>query len=145
MGLMTEKRAGESRLRAEGPVRVLLFKPGLDGHWRGILAVARALVEAGMEVIFLGHKPLDAAVETAIQEDVEVIGISVLSGSHLEWTEKLVDALEREGVREDFLLLVGGVFPFEDHQALRELGADGVFGPGTDTRDIISFINRMVG
>jgi len=141
---MAGNPAGESEVRGERPVRVLLFKPGLDGHWRGILAVARALVEAGMEVIFLGHKPLEAAVETAIQEDVDVIGISVLSGSHLEWTEKLVETLEREGAREDFLLLVGGVFPFEDHRALRELGADGVFGPGTDTRDIVSFIRKKV-
>jgi|YNPBryantNP2012_1023418.scaffolds.fasta_scaffold66527_1 methylmalonyl-CoA mutase C-terminal domain/subunit len=141
---MAGNPAGEGEVRGERPVRVLLFKPGLDGHWRGILAVARALVEAGMEVIFLGHKPLEAAVETAIQEDVDVIGISVLSGSHLEWTEKLVETLEREGAREDFLLLVGGVFPFEDHQTLRELGADGVFGPGTDTRDIVSFIRKKV-
>ncbi len=125
-------------------VLLLLFKPGLDGHWRGIMAVARALVEAGMEVIFLGHKPLEAAVETAIQEDVDVMGISVLSGSHLEWTEMLVDALEREGAREGLLLLVGGVFPFEDHQALRDLGADGVFGPGTDTGDIVSFIRSSL-
>jgi methylmalonyl-CoA mutase C-terminal domain/subunit len=129
----------------ERRVRVLLFKPGLDGHWRGILAVARALVEAGMEVIFLGHKPMDAAVETAIQEDVDVIGISVLSGSHLEWTERLAETLAGEGARGDFLLLVGGVFPPEDHQALKDLGADGVFGPGTDTRDIVSFIRSRLG
>lgn len=128
----------------ERRIRVLLFKPGLDGHWRGIMAVSRALVEAGMEVIFEGHKALAGVVDTAIQEDVDVIGISVLSGSHLEWTRMLVEELEREGGKGGCLLLVGGVFPPEDREPMLRMGADGVFGPGTDTADIVAFIREHV-
>lgn len=128
----------------ERRIRVLLFKPGLDGHWRGIMSVSRALVEAGMEVIFEGHKTLDGIIETAIQEDVDVIGLSVLSGSHLEWTRMLLDALAKEGSKGDYLILVGGVFPPEDHAVMREMGADGVFGPGTDTADIVAFIRESI-
>jgi methylmalonyl-CoA mutase C-terminal domain/subunit len=127
----------------ERRIRVLLFKPGLDGHWRGIMAVSRALVEAGMEVIFEGHKTLDGIIETAIQEDVDIIGLSVLSGSHLEWTRMLMDALDKEGCKGDYLILVGGVFPPEDHAVMREMGVDGVFGPGTDTADIVAFIHNL--
>jgi methylmalonyl-CoA mutase, C-terminal domain len=129
---------------AQRRIRVLLFKPGLDGHWRGIMSVSRALVEAGMEVIFEGHKTLEGIVETAIQEDVDVIGISVLSGSHLEWTRMLMDALEQEGGKGDYLVLVGGVFPPEDRAPMLEMGADGVFGPGSDTADIVAFIRGRV-
>ncbi len=122
-------------------IRVLLFKPGLDGHWRGIITVAQALVDAGMEVIFGGHKSIEGIVEVALQEDVDVIGLSILSGSHLEWTEKLMEALKREGCdKDEFLILVGGVFPPEDFQKLKDLGAHGVFGPGTSTAEIIDFI-----
>ncbi len=122
-------------------IRVLLFKPGLDGHWRGIITVAQALVDAGMEVIFGGHKSIEGIVEVALQEDVDVIGLSILSGSHLEWTQKLMEALQNEGcVKDDFLILVGGVFPPEDFRKLKELGAHEVFGPGTSTAEIVDFI-----
>ncbi len=122
-------------------IRVLLFKPGLDGHWRGIITVSKALSEAGMETIFAGFKNLEGMVETALQEDVDVIGFSVHSGAHLEWARAVVEALEKEGCRDDFLLLIGGVFPQEDHQPLKEIGIDGVFGPGTPTSAIVEFIH----
>ncbi len=124
----------------EKKIRVLLFKPGLDGHWRGIMTVSKALSEAGMETIFFGFKTVEGVVEAAIQEDVDVIGFSVHSGAHLEWARELVRELDEKGVRGDFLLLVGGVFPEEDHEELRRIGMDGVFGPGTPTGDIVSFI-----
>ncbi|MEW6553024.1 MAG: cobalamin-dependent protein [Actinomycetota bacterium] len=121
-------------------IRVLLFKPGLDGHWRGIMTVSKALSEAGMETIFFGFKNVKGVVEAAIQEDVDVIGFSVHSGAHLEWSREIVTELEQQGARDDFLLLIGGVFPEQDHAELREIGIDGVFGPATATQDIVDFI-----
>ena len=129
----------------EKKTRVLLFKPGLDGHWRGIMTVSKALSEAGMETIFFGFKTIEGVVEAAIQEDVDVIGFSVHSGAHREWARELVRELENKGVRDDFLLLIGGVFPEQDHADLREIGMDGVFGPGTVTADIVSFIEENLG
>ena len=129
----------------EKKTRVLLFKPGLDGHWRGIMTVSKALSEAGMETIFFGFKTVEGVVEAAIQEDVDVIGFSVHSGAHLEWARELVRELEEKGARDDFLLLVGGVFPEEDHEELRRIGMDGVFGPGTATGDIVAFIRERLG
>jgi methylmalonyl-CoA mutase C-terminal domain/subunit len=125
-------------------IRVLLFKPGLDGHWRGIMTVSKALSEAGMETIFFGFKTVGGVVEAAIQEDVDVIGLSVHSGAHLEWSRELVKELEAQGARGDFLLLIGGVFPEQDHAELQRIGLDGVFGPGTVTQDIIDFITERV-
>lgn len=121
-------------------IRVFLFKPGIDGHWRGIVTIANALTEAGMEVIFAGFKSVEGIVEAAVQEDVDVIGYSVHSGAHHEWTKQLMDILNERGLREEFLIIVGGAIPEDDHQSLKELGADGVFSPGTDTRDVVDFI-----
>jgi methylmalonyl-CoA mutase C-terminal domain/subunit len=126
----------------EKKIRVLLFKPGLDGHWRGIMTVSKALSEAGMETIFFGFKTVAGVVEAAIQEDVDVIGFSVHSGAHLEWSRELIDELEAQGARTDFLLIVGGVFPEQDHAELKDIGMDGVFGPGTITADIVKFIRE---
>lgn len=128
----------------EKKIRVLLFKPGLDGHWRGIMTVSKALSEAGMETIFFGFKTVEGVVEAAIQEDVDVIGFSCHSGAHLEWARELVQELEEKGVRHDFLLLIGGVFPEQDHEELRRIGMDGVFGPGTNTADIVRFIRERL-
>ncbi len=121
-----------------------MFKPGIDGHWRGIVTVAKALTEAGMEVIFAGFKSIDSIVEAAIQEDVDVIGYSVHSGAHHEWTRKLNDALKERGIRDEFLIIMGGAIPHADHENLIREGADGVFSPGTDTRDIVNFILENV-
>jgi len=128
----------------EKKIRVLLFKPGLDGHWRGIMTVSKALSEAGMETIFFGFKTVAGVVEAAIQEDVDVIGFSVHSGAHLEWSRELIEELEAQGARGDFLLIVGGVFPEQDHAELKEIGMDGVFGPGTVTSDIVEFIRNYL-
>jgi methylmalonyl-CoA mutase C-terminal domain/subunit len=125
-------------------IRVLLFKPGLDGHWRGIMTVSKALSEAGMETIFFGFKSVEGVVEAAIQEDVDVIGFSVHSGAHLEWSHELVKTLDEQGAREDFLLLIGGVFPEQDHAEMLQIGIDGVFGPGTVTQDIVDFIVERI-
>jgi len=128
----------------EKKIRVLLFKPGIDGHWRGILTVSRALTEAGMEVIFAGFKSLDTIVEAAFQEDVDVLGYSVHSGAHHEWTRRIKEVLAEKEATGDFLVIVGGAIPHADHEALKEEGADGVFSPGTDTRDIVEFIKENI-
>ncbi len=125
-------------------IRVLLFKPGIDGHWRGILTVSHALSQAGMEVVFEGFKAVDDIVESALQEDVDVIGFSVHSGAHLEWTSRINCALEESGIREGLLLLVGGAIPHADHPLLKERGADAVFSPGADTRDMVKFITESL-
>ncbi|MCJ7652688.1 MAG: cobalamin-dependent protein [Actinobacteria bacterium] len=123
-------------------IRVLLFKPGIDGHWRGIVTIAGALTEAGMEVIFAGFKSVEGMVDSAIDEDVDVIGYSVHSGAQHEWTRKLNQVLEEKGVRDSFLIIVGGAIPLVDHESLKKEGADGVFGPGTNTADVVSFIRE---
>ena len=123
-------------------IRVLVAKPGLDGHDRGAKVVARALRDAGMEVIYTGLRQTpEMIVEAAIQEDVDVVGLSVLSGAHLTWVPK-VTALLREKGADDILVLVGGIIPDQDVPTLRSAGVAGVFGPGTSTVDIIRFINE---
>jgi methylmalonyl-CoA mutase, C-terminal domain len=131
----------ESRRR----IRVLVAKPGLDGHDRGAKVVARALRDAGMEVIYTGLRQTpEMIVEAALQEDVDVVGLSVLSGAHLTWVPK-VTALLRERGADDVLVLVGGIIPDLDLPALTAAGVKGVFGPGTTTTDIVAFIESHVG
>lgn len=108
------------------------------------MTVSKALAEAGMETIFFGFKTVEGVVEAAIQEDVDVVGFSVHSGAHLEWARDLIAELEGQGARDDFLLLIGGVFPEQDRGELKEIGIDGVFGPGTVTADIVAFIEERV-
>jgi len=130
----------------EREIRVLLGKPGLDGHDRGTLIVGQALRDAGMEVIYSGHKntPEDL-VEASLQEDVDVLGISILSGAHMALIPKVMELL-RERKASDILALVGGVIPPDDAGVLvREHGVDRFFGPGTDTRDIVAYINELKG
>lgn len=126
------------------PIRVLVAKVGLDGHDRGAKVVAQALKDAGMEVIYTGlrHTP-EQVVETALQEDVQVIGISTLSGAHLYLIPPVAQLL-KERDASDILLLAGGIIPEEDHPALKEAGVAAIFGPGTSTEDIVSFINSKV-
>ena len=122
-------------------IRVLLAKPGLDGHDRGIKVVARALRDAGMEVIYTGlHKSSEQIVEAALQEDVDVIGISSLSGSHMALFPRIMDVLKQNDMINDTLVVVGGIIPDEDISKLNEIGIEGIFGPGTDTSDIVNFI-----
>ena len=126
----------------KGRIRVLLAKPGLDGHDRGAKVVARALRDAGMEVIYTGIRQTpEMIVEAAIQEDVDVIGLSILSGAHLELFPPIIQGLKKKG-REDILVIAGGIVPEDDIPALQQMGVKAVFGPGTSTQDIISFIQK---
>ena len=126
----------------ERPIRVLIAKPGLDGHDRGAKVVARALRDAGMEVIYTGIRQTPQMIaEAALQEDVQVIGLSILSGAHLELFPRVVQELKSRGV-DDVLLFAGGIIPNDDIPAIKEMGFSGVFGPGTDTNDIISFVRE---
>ena len=126
-------------------IRVLVAKPGLDGHDRGAKIVARALRDAGMEVIYTGLRQTpEMIVEAALQEDVDVVGLSVLSGAHLTLVPK-VTALLRERDADDVLVVVGGIIPEQDNAALSAAGVAGIFGPGTSTGDIVSFIRERVG
>jgi methylmalonyl-CoA mutase C-terminal domain/subunit len=126
-------------------IRVLVAKPGLDGHDRGAKVVARALRDAGMEVIYTGLRQTpEMIVEAALQEDVDVVGLSVLSGAHLTWVPKVTDLLRERGAA-DVLVVVGGIIPDQDVPALKAAGVAGVFGPGTSTNDIVQFICARVG
>ena len=123
-------------------IRVLAAKPGLDGHDRGIKVIASALMEAGMEVIYTGIRQTPRQiVEAAIQEDVDVIAMSILSGAHDYLFPKVMEFLKDKGV-EDILVLGGGIIPDEDIPALKEAGISEIFGPGTNTQDIIHFIKE---
>lgn len=127
------------------PVRVLVAKPGLDGHDRGAKVVAHALRDAGMEVIYTGlHQTVEQIVEAALQEDVDVLGLSVLSGAHLPLTEKLMGLLSEKGL-DDLVVIVGGNIPRRDMQKLEALGVDRVFRTGSRFDDMTSFIEESVG
>ena len=124
----------------ERPIRVLIAKPGLDGHDRGAKVVARALRDAGMEVIYTGIRQTPQMIaEAALQEDAQVVGLSILSGAHLELFPRVVEELKQRGV-DDVLLFAGGIIPKEDIAKVQEIGFQGVFGPGTNTNDIIEFV-----
>jgi len=123
-------------------IRVLIAKPGLDGHDRGAKIVARALRDAGMEVIYTGlRQTVDQIVSAAIQEDVDAIGLSILSGAHMHLFEQLLKVLESQGA-DDILIFGGGIIPDEDIPLLRELGVSAVFQPGTHTHEIVEFLKK---
>ena len=122
-------------------IRVLLSKPGLDGHDRGVKVVARALRDAGMEVIYTGlHKSPEQIVESALQEDVDVIGLSTLSGAHMALFPMIMDLLKQNDMIDDTLVIAGGIIPDLDIPSLNEIGIEGIFGPGADTTEIVDFI-----
>jgi methylmalonyl-CoA mutase C-terminal domain/subunit len=124
----------------EEKIRVLVAKPGLDGHDRGAKVVARALRDAGMEVVYTGIRQTpEMIVEAAIQEDVDVVGLSILSGAHLELFPPIVEGLKKKG-KTDVLLVAGGIIPDDDVSALQKIGVKAIFGPGTPTLKIIEFI-----
>jgi len=128
----------------EQKIRVLVAKPGLDGHDRGAKIVARALRDAGMEVIYTGlHQTAEMIVEAAIQEDVDVVGLSLLSGAHMTLFVDVAHLLKKKGMN-DVLLLGGGIIPEEDVPKLHKEGIAGVFGPGTPCDEIVSFIKKNV-
>jgi methylmalonyl-CoA mutase C-terminal domain/subunit len=125
-------------------IRVLVAKPGLDGHDRGAKIVARALRDAGFEVIYTGlHQTPEQIVATAVQEDVDAIGLSVLSGAHNYLFKRVLDLLKEKGA-EDIALFGGGIIPQDDIQALKAIGVKELFTPGTSTQDIIRFVRDNI-
>jgi methylmalonyl-CoA mutase, C-terminal domain len=126
------------------PIRVLVAKPGLDGHDRGAKVIARALRDAGMEVIYTGLRQTPEMVaEAALQEDVDVVGLSILSGAHNALTPRIMELLKEKGLTSVKVFL-GGIVPDEDIAALKALGVAGVFGPGTSTETIVETIRAAV-
>jgi methylmalonyl-CoA mutase, C-terminal domain len=127
-----------------GKVRVVIAKVGLDGHDRGAKVIARALRDAGMEVIYTGlHQTPEQIVETAIQEDADAVGISILSGAHMTLVPRIVELLRDRGAG-DVLVLVGGTIPADDVGELKELGVAEVFTPGAPTREIVTFLQSRL-
>ena len=121
-------------------IRVLIAKPGLDGHDRGAKIVASALRDGGCEVIYTGIRQTPQMIaEAALQEDVDVVGLSILSGAHLELFPRIVEELRSRGL-DDVVLFCGGIIPEEDTEALEAMGFSAIFRPGTNTRDIVSFV-----
>lgn len=129
---------------SEEKIRILIAKPGLDGHDRGAKVVARALRDAGMEVIYAGLRQTPAMiVEAAIQEDVDAIGLSILSGAHMTLIPRLFELMREKGM-EDVLVFAGGIIPDQDAPELKRLGVRGIFGPGTSTDTIVEFVRDEV-
>ena len=126
-------------------IKVLVAKPGLDGHDRGAKVVALALQEAGMEVIYTGlHQSVEAIVQAAVQEDVDAIGLSIMTGGHIPICRKLMKLLKERGA-DDKVVVVGGVIPKKDFPALRELGIEGIFPGGTPIDRTVEFIRERCG
>jgi len=124
------------------PIRVLVAKPGLDGHDRGAKVVAAALRDAGMEVIYTGlHQTPEMIATAAVQEDVDVVGLSILSGAHMTLFPRVRELLVEQG-RDDILVTGGGIIPREDMESLKERGIGELFGPGTKTTDLIDYIKK---
>jgi methylmalonyl-CoA mutase C-terminal domain/subunit len=125
-------------------IRVVIAKPGLDGHDRGAKIIARALRDAGMEVIYTGlHQTPEQIVETAIQEDADAVGISILSGAHMTLVPRILEGLKANGA-EDVLVVLGGTIPAEDAEELKRLGVAEVFTPGAHTTEIVTFLQDKV-
>lgn len=129
----------------ERKIRVLIAKPGLDGHDRGAKVVARALRDAGMEVIYTGLRQTPVMVaEAALQEDVDVVGLSILSGAHMALVPRVIEELQQRGIGA-LPMFVGGIIPADDIPPLKALGVTEVFGPGTNTQTLVDFIHQVVG
>lgn len=125
-------------------IRVLVAKPGLDSHDRGAKVVARALRDAGMEVIYTGLRQTpEQIVETVLQEDVDVLGLSILSGAHMTLFPKIIELMEKKGLN-DVLVFAGGIIPEEDILPLKKLGVKEIFGPGTPTDTVVNFVKEHV-
>ena len=129
---------------AERRIRVLVAKPGLDGHDRGAKVVARALRDAGMEVVYTGLRQTpDMIAEAALQEDVDVVGLSILSGAHMTLVPRVLECLKRLELN-DVIVVVGGVVPNDEAEVLLQQGVRGVFGPGSSTQDVARFVQQAV-
>jgi methylmalonyl-CoA mutase C-terminal domain/subunit len=132
---MTEQRA----------IRILIAKPGLDGHDRGAKVIARALRDAGMEVIYTGLRQTPEMIsEAALQEDVDIVGLSILSGAHMTLVPRIREVMNGAGL-SDVPLILGGIIPDEDKPELEKVGVKGIFGPGSSTEDIAAQIRKIVG
>ena len=135
--------ASASRVDAQ-KIRVLIAKPGLDGHDRGAKIIARALRDAGMEVIYTGlHQTPEMIAEAALQEDVDAVGLSILSGAHMALFPRIVEEMRSRGLN-DVLIYAGGIIPDEDIPAIKEMGIAGVFGPGTPMEEAVRFVRNNV-
>ena len=131
-------------MNANRKIRVVIAKPGLDGHDRGAKIIARALRDAGMEVIYTGlHQTPDQIVETALQEDADAVGISILSGAHMTLVPRILDGLREQGL-DDVLVVVGGTIPRDDVVSLKEQGVAEIFTPGAPVSDIVEFLKARV-
>ena len=129
----------------EKKIKILIAKPGLDGHDRGAKIVARTLRDAGMEVVYTGlHQTPEQIVATAVQEDVDGIGVSILSGSHNYQFKKIMDLLKEKKI-DDIVVFGGGIIPDEDIQGLKNIGVKEVFTPGTSTEEIVKFVRESIG
>ena len=129
---------------SEQKIRVLIAKPGLDGHDRGAKVIARALRDAGMEVIYTGLRQTpEMIVEAALQEDVDIIGLSILSGAHMAIAPRILELMHQNDL-DDVKVVIGGIIPDEDIPELQEMGVSGVFGPGANTDVIIQHIREMI-
>ena len=129
---------------AEQTIRVLIAKPGLDGHDRGAKVIARALRDAGMEVVYTGLRQTPEMIaEAALQEDVDVVGLCILSGAHMALVPRVREVMNNQGL-DDIPLLIGGIIPDDDRGELEKYGVRGVFGPGANTEDIVRFIHGLM-
>ena len=134
-----------TNLNQQTPPKVLLAKMGLDGHDRGVKVIARAMRDAGLEVVYMGMRvTAEQVAQTALQEDADVVGISILSGAHMRLVPRLAGALAARGLAGEVLLLVGGTIPEDDVAPLRDMGVHGVFPVGSFTSDMIDFIRANV-
>jgi methylmalonyl-CoA mutase cobalamin-binding domain/chain len=144
--LRTPRSPAKATAASKGPsgrVRVIIAKPGLDGHDRGAKVVARALRDAGMEVIYTGLKVTpEQVVQVALDEDADAVGLSILSGAHMHLVPRMLELLKQKGAR-DIPVFVGGIIPNEDAKRLRAMGVAGIFGPGTSTETIVAEIRRI--
>ena len=130
---------------AEKKIKIIIAKPGLDGHDRGAKVVARALVEAGMEVVYLGLRQTpESIVNAALEEDADVVGLSILSGAHMTHFKRVKELMDKNGLG-DRLLTGGGIIPTKDQDKLKELGVGRVFGPGDDLQSIVDYIRTWRG
>lgn len=128
----------------ERKIRVLIAKPGLDGHDRGAKVVARALRDSGFEVIYTGLRQTPEQIaEAALQEDVDVVGLSILSGAHMKLFPKIMKLLAKKGM-DDVLVIAGGIIPEDDIEPLKKIGIKAIFGPGTPTGEIVEFVRKHV-
>lgn len=137
---MMDDEVQEAVMSVSGPIRVVVAKPGLDGHDRGAKVIARALRDAGMEVIYTGlHQTPEQVVDTAIQEDADGIGLSILSGAHMTLCARVLELL-KERDAEDIKVFCGGIIPDEDIVELKAMGVADIFTPGTPTRDVVAWV-----